>query len=93
MQKGVFHGTVLAVYQRSGQGETVVKPVEFSKNLTSEAIQDVPPTIINLITCTIDGSPKPRTSPHYINYKMGVYVERFTGNHRPMPLGDGCTLL
>lgn len=75
--KGSFHGTAMAVYQRSGQGETVVKPVQFSESPTSESLHDVPPTILNLATCDIEGSPKPRTSPHYSSYKIGVYDEYY----------------
>ena len=75
--KGSFHGTAMAVYQRSGQGKTVVKPVQFSESPTSESLHDVPPTILNLATSDIEGSPKPRTSPHYSSYKIGVYDEYY----------------
>jgi hypothetical protein len=76
--KKSFHGTALAVYQRSDQGETVVKPVQFnSQSPASEALEDVPPTVVKLVTFTIVGNPKPRTSPHYTSYKMGVYDEHY----------------
>jgi len=75
--KGSFHGTALGVYQRSDQGETVVDPVQFSESLTSAGLQDVPPTVIDMVACTIEGNPKPKTSPHYTNYKMGVYDESY----------------
>jgi len=76
--KGSFHGTALAVYQRSGRGETVAKPVQItSKRQVSEVLHDVPPTVITMVKCTIEGNPKPKTSPHYANYKMGVYDDEY----------------
>lgn len=57
--KGSFHGTALAVYQRSGRGETVAKPVQItSKRQVSEVLHDVPPTVITMVKCTIEGNPK-----------------------------------
>ena len=53
--KRSFHGTALGVYQPTGQGETVVKPVQFSNTTqTREGLVDVPTTVIKLIPCTID---------------------------------------
>lgn len=76
--KGSFHGMALGIYQSSGHGETVVTPLNIGNiGLTSEGLKDVPPSCINLVTCSIDGSPKPRTSPHYDNYKIGVYDKVF----------------
>ena len=77
--KGSFHGTALAVYQRCGQSATVVNPVIInSENLTSEGLQDVPPTVVRMVACRIEGNPKPKTSPHYTRYKIGKYDEIYS---------------
>ena len=76
--KDSFHGTALAVYQRSGQGETLVKQVQFNgQSPSSEALNEVPPTVVKLLACTIEGNPKPRMSPHYSNNKMGVNDDHY----------------
>ena len=80
-----FHGTALAVYQRSGQEETVVKQVQFNgQSPSSEALNEVPPTVVKLLACTIEGNPKPRMSPHYSSYKMRVYDD----HHRRSQTND-----
>jgi len=63
------------------EGETVVDPVQFSHSLTSAGLQDVPPTVIDMVACTIEGNPKPKTRPHYISYKMGVYDDSYRKSH------------
>lgn len=73
--KGSFHGTALGVYQPSGKGETIVDPVRFSSHNSASGMGDVPTSVIELDTCTIEGNPKPRTSPHYPTYMMGQYEE------------------
>lgn len=88
--KRSFHGMALGVYQHTGQGETAVKPVQFSNtSQTREGLVDVPTTVIKLIPCTIEGSPKPRTSPHYVNYKLGVY----DGHYKTLEVGDTAWML
>ena len=64
----------IGVYQSSGEGATIAKPLQFSSQRSfSETLSHVPQTVIPLQPCTIEGSPKPKTSPQYTEYKLGTY--------------------
>ena len=86
--KGSFHGMALAVYQHSGQGETVLGQVQIdSQSPTSEELQEVlPSTVTKMVACAIEGNPKPTTSSHYPNDKMAVYDEEYNTSQK-MTLG------
>ena len=71
--KRSFHGTAIGVYQPSGVGETIVDPVQTFVHNSTSGMGHVPASVIELDICTIEGNPKPRTSPHYPEYKMGQY--------------------
>ena len=76
--KHSFHGMAIGVYHSSGDGETIVKQLQFSsQEPVSETIRNVPHTVIQLLPCSIEGSPNPQTSPHYGSYKMGIYDELY----------------
>ena len=70
-----FHATAMAVYQREPSVEdaidVVVEYVTPTQNKSARSLKDVPTTIVPLRHCTISGSPKPPTSPHYPDFKIG----------------------
>lgn len=70
--KGSFHGTALGVYQSSGPGEAIVNHVQFCSQ-NSMGLVDIPAFVTELVTCKIEGNPKPKNSPHYPAYKIGRY--------------------
>ncbi len=76
--KHSFHGMAIGVYQSQGHGETKVQPQEQRyQQRVSETLKNVPQTVIELEPCTIEGSPKPQTSPHYPEYRIGAYDELY----------------
>lgn len=79
--KHSFHGMAIGVYQSSGDGETIVNQLQLSSQQhVSETISNVPQTVIQLLPCAIEGSPRPQTSPQYASYKMGVYDKLYNAS-------------
>ena len=76
--KHSFHGMAIGVYQSPGDGDAIVKQLQFgSEQSVSETLRNVPQTVIQILPCSIKGSPKPQTSPQYANYKMGIYAKLY----------------
>jgi len=75
-----FHATAMAVYQRQPSAEdttdVVVKYIAPTLNRSARSLKDVPTTIVPLVNSTISGSPKPPTSPHYLDFKMGKNADQ-----------------
>lgn len=76
--KHSFHGMAIGVYQSSGNGETIVDQLQLSSQQpVSETLRNVPQTVIQLLPCTIEGSPKPKSRPQYASYRIGIYDELY----------------
>ena len=79
--KNSFHAMAISVYQPESDDETLVEPLDLSKvSLGLQIDHDVPSTCIQLVKCNITGSPKPRISPSYMSYKVGVHKDCFVGS-------------
>ncbi len=62
----------MAVYQSVEDAiDVVVEYVTPTQNKSARSLKDVPTIIVPLIHCTISGSPKPLTSPHSPDFKIG----------------------
>lgn len=78
--KNSFHALASAVYQKCPKTrETVVvtKPLSLNSagKSSSSALKDVPKTGVALVPCTIKGTPKPTTSPHYVDFEPFQHQE------------------
>ena len=65
----------MAAYQREPSVEDAIDvAVEYvtpTQNKSARSLKDGPTTIVPHVQCTISGSPKPQTSPHYPDFKTG----------------------
>ena len=72
-----FHGTAVTVYQCPDPADDQILAGE--ELHLHEASKDfnraVPTTVLPLESCRISGSPKPLTSPHYRDYRLGQHKE------------------
>ena len=70
-----FHGTAVSVYQRISPDsvlENLSPPLKLEDNPTNlEELKSAPPTVVKMKPRRITGTPKPSTSPHYENFKLG----------------------
>jgi hypothetical protein len=71
-----FHATAMAVYQQEplldeGPCDITANPLRLTSIVTSRALSDVPSTVVPLLQSNITESPRPETSPHYPDFKLG----------------------
>lgn len=74
--KNSFHAMAADVFQPTCDGESAVEQLDLWK-VSPGTLSDVPCTCIKLSECNIAGSPKPRTSPCYSSYKVGLHADHF----------------
>ena len=74
--KNSFHAMAASVFQPTCDGESVVEQLDLWK-VSPGTLSGVLSTCINLSECNIAGSPKPRTSPCYRSYKVGLHADHF----------------
>ena len=74
--KNSFHGMASSVYQQTCDGDTLVEPLDLY-DVVPGSLVGVPNTCIQLAECDITGNPKPKCSPSYEPYKVGLHGEHF----------------
>lgn len=70
--KHSFHALASAVYQEHISNTELSHHVgePFVLSSKTHRLENIPETVLPLRSCTIIGSPKPSTAPHYENFKM-----------------------
>ena len=78
--KESFHALAATVFQKDAEqgatSEPIISPLQFDVKPSTMKLTNVPLTGVELLPCSIVGTPRPKTSPYYPEFKVFQHTDK-----------------